>query len=204
MSSSTSNYNLTKPAYDESADVAVINSNMDIIDTQMYKNAQGVSKLDESIAIVSNNNTHVAISAGQYVYVKGHSTLSEGLYTAKSAIAANAALSTSNLEAVSGGGLNALNSNIGNDIKFDRSEATTHNFTFPRQSANLIFVNGSGGSRQYVAYVYNSTDSLTIGEIFKGAGISISNNDSTLSLTFNQSMPCYVRVVNVSGSSNIT
>lgn len=71
-----------------------------------------IAKLDESIAIVSDGNTHGAIASGQYVYVKNHGTLTEGLYTANSAISANATLSSSNVTAVSGGGLNALNSNI--------------------------------------------------------------------------------------------
>lgn len=66
----------------------------------------------ESLAIVSNGDTHEAIASGQYVYVRGHSTLAEGLYTARAAIAVNGTLSLSNLAAVSNGGLNLLNSII--------------------------------------------------------------------------------------------
>lgn len=62
----------------------------------------------QSIAIVANGDTHAAITSGQYVYVQNHSTLTEGLYSASSAIAANETLSTSNLTAVGSGGLNAL------------------------------------------------------------------------------------------------
>jgi hypothetical protein len=126
MATQTSNLGLTKPGYDEAADVVpAVNNNMDILDekmgavpantsvqAQITANAQAIAKLDESIAIVSNGNTHAAIAAGQYVYIKGHGTLAEGLYTANSAISANATLSNSNVTAVSGGGLNALNSNI--------------------------------------------------------------------------------------------
>ena len=65
-----------------------------------------------SIAIVSEGDTHGAITSGQYVYVRGHSTLTEGIYTASSNIAANAALSSSNLTAVTGGGLNDLAGDI--------------------------------------------------------------------------------------------
>ena len=68
--------------------------------------------LAAGMAILSNNNTHAAIASGQYVYVRGHSTLAEGLYRATAAIAANGTLSTSNLTAVSGGGLNALKSSV--------------------------------------------------------------------------------------------
>ena len=64
------------------------------------------------IAIVSTGDTHIAITSGQYVYIQDHSTLAEGLYRATANIAANATLSGSNVTAVSGGGLNALNSNI--------------------------------------------------------------------------------------------
>lgn len=66
----------------------------------------------EGIAIVSNNNTHAAASTGQFVYVYNHSSLTEGLYKAKSAIATNATLSSSNLSSVSNGGLNSLMSEV--------------------------------------------------------------------------------------------
>ena len=82
------------------------------IPNQLASHSQSIAKLDESIAIVSDGNTHGAIASGQYVYVKNHGTLTEGLYTANSAISANATLSGSNVTLVSGGGLNALNSNI--------------------------------------------------------------------------------------------
>ena len=66
--------------------------------------------IPESLAIVANGNTHGAIVMGQYVYVRGHATLAEGMYKATSAISANAALSSGNLTALPKGGLNALNS----------------------------------------------------------------------------------------------
>lgn len=69
-----------------------------------------IDNLQDALAIIANGNTHAAIGAGQYVYVRGHATLAEGMYKATSAISANAALSSGNLTAVTGGGLNALNS----------------------------------------------------------------------------------------------
>ena len=65
-----------------------------------------------AIAILATGNTHAAIASGQFVYVKGHSSLAEGLYQATAAINANGALSTSNLSAKSGGAANALKSQI--------------------------------------------------------------------------------------------
>lgn len=101
----TTNLNLKKPSLDDDALIADINDNMDKVDAAVQAGS-------EAIAIVSLGNTHGAIDAGQYVYVRGHNSLAEGLYTANSAIAANATLSSSNVTAVSGGGLNALNSKI--------------------------------------------------------------------------------------------
>jgi len=69
------------------------------------------------IAIVSTNDTHIAITSGQYVYIQDHGTLAEGLYKATSNIAANGTLSSSNVTAVSGGGLNALNSKLENKVR---------------------------------------------------------------------------------------
>ena len=105
MAGSTTNIGLIKPTYSEDADVAIINENMDTLDST-------ISALDNGLAIVSNNNTHGAITAGQYVYVRNHGSLAEGMYTANSNIAANATLSSSNLTAVSSGSLNKLNSDI--------------------------------------------------------------------------------------------
>jgi len=75
---------------------------------------------DADLAIVANGNTHAAIASGQFVYVRNHSTLADGLYKATAAIGTNAALSTSNLSANTSGGLNdlqgkvaTLNSNVG-------------------------------------------------------------------------------------------
>lgn len=76
------------------------------------KTGAAIDGIEDAIAIVANNNTHGAISSGQFVYVKNHSTLAEGLYKANTNIAANATLSSTNLDADSAGGLNALTSDI--------------------------------------------------------------------------------------------
>ena len=76
-----------------------------------------------AIAILSNNNTHQAISTGQYVYVRGHSTLAEGLYIANTGIGTNVTLTSSNLTAVSGGGLNAVTSAVNSNFNVYIGEA---------------------------------------------------------------------------------
>lgn len=69
---------------------------------------RSIESLESSIAIVANGNTHPLINQGEYVYVKMHDTLSEGLYTANSTIVETDNLTTSNLTSVSKGGLNEV------------------------------------------------------------------------------------------------
>lgn len=120
MATTTQNLGLIKPAGTDKIRIAQINSNMDTLDTkigpvgstplqtQATNAASSISALQSSMAIICNGNTHAAIPSGSFAYVRNHNSLAEGLYQAASAIAANATLSTSNLTAVSGGGLNSL------------------------------------------------------------------------------------------------
>ena len=130
MATSTTNLNLSKPAYTDPADIAVINDNMDKLDG-------AVNGVEDGLAIVANGNTHAAVAAGQFVYVRNHSSLAQGVYKATTAIAANGALSTSNLTADASGGLNALkadidtlNSNLNNLIKSKTFSVKTANGGF--------------------------------------------------------------------------
>lgn len=89
------------------------------------------SALEDGIAIVANGNTHPSISSGQFVYIKNHPSLTEGLYTANSAIGTNAELTTSNVTADGSGGLNALKAKIGNVGNTDlQSQVTSLNSKF--------------------------------------------------------------------------
>lgn len=139
MATYTPNYNLIKPDYEEPADVAQLNNNADLIDAALAGKQNTLTfdttptsgstnpvtsgglyteagNLAAGMAILANNNTHAAIASGQYVYVRGHGSLSEGLYRATANIAANGTLSTSNLTAVSGGGLNAVIGSFGDIV----------------------------------------------------------------------------------------
>ena len=66
-----------------------------------------IKNINSNVAIMANGNTAPsAIAAGQYVIWSG------SLYTARSAISSGATLSTSNLAAVSHGGLNNLKASV--------------------------------------------------------------------------------------------
>ena len=71
-----------------------------------------INAIEDGLAIIATGNVHPAIANGQFVYVKGHSSLAEGLYRATAAIGTNATLSTSNLTADGSGGLNALKGDL--------------------------------------------------------------------------------------------
>lgn len=140
MATYTSNLNLKKPALDDDALITDINNNMDILDAA----ANGIQ---DALAIVATGNTHAAITSGQFVYVRNHSTLTEGLYVASSNIAANATLSSSNLTANSSGGLNTLNEQIGSfDIQTQLPQGATSLFAL---------VDSLGGTKCRTFRIYN-------------------------------------------------
>lgn len=61
MAEKTTNYNLSKPADNETADIASINGNMDILDTELKKNADEVSQLNDSLnGEIGNRQTAVS------------------------------------------------------------------------------------------------------------------------------------------------
>jgi len=117
MATYTTNLNLKKPAQSDKIRIADINNNMDDIDAAFGpigndSVATQIGNIQGALAIVSVGDSHAAITAGQYVYVKSHETLDTGLYVASANIAQNGALSSSNLTADTAGGLNVLNGNI--------------------------------------------------------------------------------------------
>lgn len=182
---------LVKPAGTDKALISVLNANSDKIDS-------AVGGVQDALAIVCNGNTHGAITSGQYVYVRAHDTLQEGLYTANSNIAANATLSSSNLTANSSGGLNALNEQIGNKLNTNdyhlpsrfgalEKETTgsagtvTFTCTFDRY-VGLLFVRANNGQNGVFTVMRKSEAS----DVFKIAGTAptptISADGSTISV----------------------
>lgn len=71
-----------------------------------------IATVADGIAIVAEGDVHAAIAKGQFVYVRNHSTLAQGVYKATAAIGTNATLSTSNLTLDNAGGLNDLQAQI--------------------------------------------------------------------------------------------
>ena len=130
-------------------EIALSDSDSTTVTESLNSANQAIANLQDGLAIVANGNTHAAITSGQFVYVKNHSTLADGLYKATAAIATNGTLSTSNLTADSSGGLNdlkgqvdSLNSKIGNLLRveavtIDAVTVAAGAIAYPNKTASL-------------------------------------------------------------------
>ena len=195
------------------------NTNSDNLAAAIRSIPQPDTVTPESIAIVANGNTHGAITSGQYVYVRGHATLAEGLYTAKSAIAVNETLSGANLTAVSGGGLNKvhaeladMNTDIGTRLKriamFGGVNAGTYTYALPGNGFYAVFIrknNASGDGTQglYLISANASMSRLQVTPVLTlGGSMSLTGAyvDEVPTLTLNTSNQTYINatIVNIS------
>ena len=105
MASKTTNYNLDMPAYNEIADIDVINGNMDKIDVQMKKNADSAQ---QSKDIVSDEYSETS------TYAVGDYCIHENiLYKCKTAITTGEAFDSNKwVQTTCGTEFRGLNSNL--------------------------------------------------------------------------------------------
>lgn len=209
MATSTTNLGLRKPAKSDYVNVVTdINENMDILDGAIGAVPSGSNVQSEiaevagiaggkaspdSIAIVADGDTHIAISSGEYVYVKNHGTLDEGLYKASSAIAANASLSLSNLTAVSKGLANVI-SNMFKTVTYSKTisvaassylavSANDLQVSTPAGYEPVAIVNVLTGYNNLVIYGLDATATGTDGVVRVRNVTSSASNDRDLSVT---------------------
>lgn len=196
----TPNIGLRIPLGTDPASVDDINYNSNLIDTklgavgndsvqdQIDNTIQTLGKVQDGLAIVANGNTHVAIPADYFVYVKGHNSLSEGLYknTSGSTIAANATLSTSNLTADDDGGLNSvyasLNSNVPIKKYQDISSGTTFTYTVPRYPS-MAFIRDQSAKNAVILMITSAGTAFTVSELGTVSGINISIASGVLTIS---------------------
>ena len=115
-----------------------------------------INAIEDGLAIIATGNVHPAIANGQFVYVKGHSSLAEGLYRATASIGTNATLSTSNLTADGSGGLNALKGEVdslnSNLAKMQAGQVTGITLTGNAQTeVTVTLKNSFSGGNDYIA-----------------------------------------------------
>ena len=122
--------------------------------------AYGSAPLQSGLAIVTDGDTHAAITKGQYVYIKKHTSLAEGLYTTNENIESNGALS-GKVTAASGvlntlkSNIDALNSNpvISLINKTDADSGITIQAFANGSSVTVAFLRESTGTEQSDWYV---------------------------------------------------
>ena len=128
--------------------------------------------IENSIAIASNNNTHIAITKGEYVYVKNHDSLSEGLYIANSNISANDTLTSSNLTALPKGGFNLLSLPIQKEYLSKELPAATVTSmgTLSLPAGKWVIFTFTGVSTSADMVIYNKISYSGGERIFRGNG----------------------------------
>ena len=218
MATYTTNLSLKKPATSDKIRIADINGNFDTLDSTIGSVGsdsigQNIKNLGGAIAIISNNNTHAAVAAGQYVYVHNHGTLNDGLYTADSAIAQNGTLSASNLTSVTGGGLNALTDSFGN-IKQYQFTCLKNGGKLQLSCSNTtgsvwMITPARGTATAYMGCwmaVCGSQSSGIQELVTAGVNVSLSFDSTTnkLTLTNSGSDDIYVSVIRLYGAGTMT
>lgn len=147
-----------------------------------------------SVAIICDGNTHVALSKGEYVYIKNHDTLSEGLYSVTAAVAQNGTLTSSNTTAITkglGGRVTELNNNIGKVVAGKGATNTTtgiYTFTMPTNSHGCLMLGGYAP--------------VTIG--MTSSGVFYSTLPSVYTVTSNGNTVTVTKTSSVSSSSSIS
>ena len=195
MATYTQNLDLKKPAQSDKIRIADINNNMDTIDGVVgdvgeRSIAAQIGDVEGALAIVSTGNVHGAITSGQYVYIKNHDTLDDGLYVATTNISANGTLSSSNVTADSaGGGLNALNGKMSNNLNVDKMRfvvaRNSDRFSFDVGSsdgATAFVFNGNQGVCAYFALTFGASPAVDTKNISGTTTWTISQSGSTVTL----------------------
>ena len=129
------------------------------------RHTESIEKVQNGLAYIvgDTNTTGAALHIGQFVYVKGHATIAEGLRTVTAGIAANGSITTNNTDACSDGGLNALNSR--------RPKAGYKNITIPAggsQSLTVLFDTAFPADTSY-AVVITQADQYAYVDLFFGS-----------------------------------
>lgn len=149
-----------------------------------------------SVAIVSNGNTHMALTSGEYVYVYNHSTLDEGLYVTTSSISQNGTLSSSNVSSITrglGGQVTVLNNKLGsvNNSGTVLTNTSTGKASFTIPNGSLAFVAIAG----YAPISVGMTNTGSIYNSTMPTGYTISQSGNTVTITKTTTVSTAARIV---------
>lgn len=109
---------------------------------------QDIPNNDALLAYVASPRTSVTVPAGRYLIMRGHSTITDGLYITTQSIPANTAISAAMLSAVTSGGLNQITpvdlggtgagSAAGARTAFELSGARSGTFSIPARNTGVL------------------------------------------------------------------
>lgn len=223
MATTTTNLGLTKPALSESADVGVINDNSDKIDVEAGKSrANFAATYSASSAYAVGDYCErggnlyrctTAIGSGGEAWNSGHWT--QVAVTGEIPKVIDNLTSTSTVNALSAKQGKVLDNEIGavsdeitssgisKDIKGSTTPNSSNQFsvTFPSTSLNMLAFGSDGGSRIFAGLVYATSNSISMGEMFKGSNVSFTTSGRVVTFTLNNASEVYYRVINIKGNA---
>ena len=156
--------------------------------TAMFVDADEIGSVENAMAIVIDGNTAPqAITSGQYLFIKNHSTLATGSYHATENIASGVSISSSNVSADGSGFSNALHDRIVaqadnfkivsvGTLSFNTSGVATKAITGAKTTSRFIVQRGV----EYASSVILSANCLTDGTV-TFAAYQTSGNGSAFS-----------------------
>lgn len=161
MATQTTNLNLVKPDYTDAADIAVINTNMDTIDSNVHGNAVDIAGIATIITGTTNNSGH-SVSSGEYFIANG------AKYKATATIGTGVTWADKSSSVSDHDLINALNSKITNKLKFVQGVAKIVNAvtTTAGQVANVEFNVSSLINPSKVVYILSASVGLNPAGVF--------------------------------------
>ena len=158
-----------------------------------------LNSVEAAIAYVqSGDAASRAYTAGEYVYLKNHPSLAEGLYTVDSEGIPIETSVTGHLTADSSGGLNKLNDLMSQSqaksAKVERTSATSHTFNVPSSSRHFFIASAVNANNDWAGIISaSSTGTVTYIEMVKGSNVTqiqATTNSITIELNNSAGLQC--------------
>lgn len=158
--------------------------------------SQQIANVQKGLAYIvgDTNTTGSTLAIGAFVYVKGHSTIAEGLrkVTATDGISANGSITINNTEDCTVGGLNALSSNLAKKptiIYSGIAWVSIHTITLPSENGIFVVIGADGDIVTGLAYSDGGGGRIgQMGTLSRIASVTVSNHTLTVTLNNDSSI----------------
>ena len=172
---------------------------VDPIQDQVDDVRNTLNYVEDAIAYVQSGDTASrAYTAEEYVYLKNHPSLAEGLYTVNSGGIPIGTSVTGHLTADSIGGLNKLNALMSQSQAksaiVEKTSATSHTFNVPSNSRHFFIASAASTDRDWVGFISASSNGIvTYIEMAKGPDVTqiqAGTNSITIGLGHTAGLQC--------------